>query len=186
MPLKIGRSAWLALVCVTAACGLDFNRYDSVGLVDASGPGPTDDASDAPPASDGSVETGASETGAAETGGGCATSADCGDAAAVCNTATRQCVECLASSDCRAPTPYCDSQSFTCAASCVSDQECPQTAPHCSPTTAQCVQCTTNTNCSGTTPYCGMLDAGAGTCVQCLQNSQCSFRRPTCTGGKCV
>ena len=118
-------------------------------------------------------------------GGGCTTSVSCQGMTAICNQATRQCVQCLASSECPVPTPYCNPQSFQCSASCTSDAECSTKLPYCSPQSAECVQCRGNSDCSGGTPYCSVPDGGAASCVQCLMSSQCPTRKPTCTDGKC-
>jgi len=195
-------AAWIAIATVTAACGLDFDRFDPSGGSEGSTEPPdgtVEESASGP--SGGGVEAAAEA--AAERGidgpadssvmpdqsadldapGACATSAACGGSTAFCNAA-HMCVQCLVTADCTAPTPYCSPTSATCV-QCLSNGNCTSPAtPVCS--NQQCVGCETNADCPGSRPYCNAPDGGArGSCVVCLQNSQCPMRRPTCTNGTC-
>jgi hypothetical protein len=89
--------------------------------------------------------------------------ADCGASAPVCATsgaAAGRCVQCLATSDCKAGST-CDTAS-----------------------TFMCIECQTDAHCANPTPTC----TASKQCAACVTNADCvgSASGPDCAGGSCV
>jgi Cys-rich repeat protein len=90
----------------------------------------------------------------------CTSNAGCSGLAAVCNTVTGICVECLTNTD------------------CPSGQEC-ITGNSCS-----AITCTSDSNCSASAPKC---NTGNGVCVECLVPADCPIMGSNCnTNGVCI
>ncbi len=87
------------------------------------------------------------------------------------------CVACTVDTDCSAPTPYCDPQSYVCVA-CQKDTDCKDSAkPQCNG--GACVSC----RCAQTNkekPICIKNSDDSVTCVACLKSSDCGAPTPTC------
>lgn len=87
-------------------------------------------------------------TGGAATGGGsgdagetsCAGPSDCSAPAALCDLASRRCVECVTSSDCPTARPVCDPATATCEPSCKSSASCASPRPVCDPLIGACIE----------------------------------------------
>jgi hypothetical protein len=70
----------------------------------------------------------------------CAADSDCTSAAAPkCDTVANQCVACLTSGDCMAPTPVCDPSNLC--VGCLTATDCSATAPVCDTTSSLCTAC---------------------------------------------
>jgi Cys-rich repeat protein len=114
----------------------------------------------------------------------CSTNADCAATSAtpVCDPDSGKCVECLASSDCPAGNPVCDTATHTCG-DCTTDTQCQafSATPVCNEGTGSCVQCDANSHtlCTGPTPLCD-VDLNGGTCVACITSSDCTADNPVC------
>jgi len=90
----------------------------------------------------------------------CTSNSGCSGLAAVCNTVTGICVECLTNTD------------------CPSGQEC-ITGNSCS-----AITCTSDSNCSASAPKC---NTGNGVCVECLVPADCPIMGSNCnTNGVCI
>ena len=98
-------------------------------------------------------------------------SAKCAGAAAVCNTTTNTCVQCLTNASCSGSAPICATASNTCRA-CAAASDCAGFAGHTAcAVTGACVQCKDNTTCSGTTPICA---TATNACRKCAADSECT------------
>ena len=110
---------------------------------------------------------------------GCTSNADCGTAAPTCQVATGKCIECLTSSDCKAPAA-CDTSANVCV-ECTTNAQCANPAPACGQN-RKCDACRTSADCAGNTA--GALCATSGACASCLTDADCgSASNPSCDPG---
>jgi hypothetical protein len=119
----------------------------------------------------------------------CSDSSDC-DVPLVCDTATRNCVECLVSTDCADNVAIgdagaaiaCDQVRHECVP-CVQDSDCSGDVPVCKKDIAnssrnECVQCTADTDCGGDKNIC---DTSSNECTSsCTSNAQCTGEKSVC------
>ena len=102
----------------------------------------------------------------------CGSSRDCPGSGATC-TETHRCAQsCLTSSECPAPSPYCDLTELVCAA-CTSGAPCASGV--CDHESGRCVDCISDAQCPGS--YC---QRALGKCVDCVLSSQCPASAPVC------
>jgi hypothetical protein len=107
--------------------------------------------------------------------------AACGTATPVC-TPLGACVQCAASSDCRAPTPLCDTARSVCVG-CRADTDCSGSTRFCDAARSVCVACRRAADCGGATPVC---DATRSVCVACRSDGDCGGATPAClASGAC-
>ncbi len=107
---------------------------------------------------------------------------------AVCDTASGQCVQCLASADTCPAGQYCTAGSNTCAPGCRNDEGCAAGAGdagagvsrRCDVTTRACVACVTDDHCPA-----GNLCVGNLCVVGCNASRACPSGQTCCSGG-CV
>lgn len=98
-----------------------------------------------------------------------------------CDPASRRCVECIDSTDCRA-AGACDTTAKACV-SCLMDADCPITSPVCKldgqkSAGNRCVDCTNDSQCTGAAPAC---DAITNECTaRCTASTQCPAAAPVC------
>ena len=109
-----------------------------------------------------------------------------GDRVCISTISTGTCAECSSSSDCSdSSKPYCVNGS--CKQSCTASSQCSAPTPYCDG--GDCVGCTEQSHCSDSSkPYC----SSEGSCVQCLTYSynpslsHCSNPTPVCSSSSNV
>jgi Cys-rich repeat protein len=173
---------WLVLVSIAAACGLDFDKFDST-VSTLSKDAATANTPDGPATGSDDSATGATDGMTGNMADAVSDSTSGGALDDAPDTSSQAPLDGAAEATSDAAIVDGPSDQFA-GEACTSSTPCPLKTPICS-TNRLCAQCQVNGDCSGTTPYCSVPDGGAGTCVQCLQDSQCPGRKPTCTAGKC-
>ena len=147
---------------------------------------------------------------------GCATSADCADAARPhCDTATKTCKTCAANNECPVgrvctPTGRCESScdptkngadcptaknkchvttNGAICGECAVSADCPGERPTCNDS-GICVGCNSNADCGGTTPGCNVATHVCQVCVDASNsngtNASCKAPTPACKSAACV
>ena len=109
----------------------------------------------------------------------CLADDDCSGATPRCNTSTHLCVACVAKADC-AKRQDCDATTNRCLDSCFdADDTCPSSGFSCNEDLGLCVECTSSANCSASANG-TVCNLPIGRCVECTGNAQCPPAKPTC------